>query len=109
MMDIVLMGKRIREARKARGMTAEQLAEKIGIATESLRHLECAARKPSLQTLYNIANVLDCSLDFLTGRSLSLEELLVQKGIESEELTEEQRKLLLEAATHLMPFIKKYH
>lgn len=41
--DFVLTGQRIREARKFRGWTADVLAEKVGLATESLRHIENAS------------------------------------------------------------------
>ena len=59
--DFILTGQRIREARKFRGWTADFLAEKVGLATESLRHIENASSKPSLQTLYKIATELDVS------------------------------------------------
>ena len=67
--DFILTGQRIREARKFRGWTADFLAEKVGLATESLRHIENASSKPSLQTLYKIATELDVSLDYITGRT----------------------------------------
>ena len=35
-----IMGSRIRTARKIRRLTGEQLAEKIGITVDSLRHIE---------------------------------------------------------------------
>ncbi len=35
-----IMGSRIRTARQFRRLTGEQLAEKIGIAVDSLRHIE---------------------------------------------------------------------
>ena len=38
-MDIVTIGQRIRSARKMRGMNADELAVKIGIAVESLGHI----------------------------------------------------------------------
>lgn len=47
--NIVIMGQRIRAARKMKHMSADALAEKIGIAAESLGHIECGSRKPSLQ------------------------------------------------------------
>lgn len=62
--DFILTGQRIREARRFRGWTADFLAEKVGLATESLRHIENASSKPSLQTLFKIATELDVSLDY---------------------------------------------
>ena len=42
-----------------RQMTAEQLAEQLGIAAESLGHIECGNRRPSLTLLYTISVILD--------------------------------------------------
>ena len=38
--NLHVMGNRIRTARQFRKLTAEQLSEQLGIATESLRHIE---------------------------------------------------------------------
>ncbi len=78
------------------------------MAVESLWHIENGARKTSLQTLLNIADILEVSLDYLTGRTLSATETLIQREIDDEGLSDEQRAMLLEAAKHLIPFVKKY-
>ena len=70
--DFTLTGQRIREARQCRGWTADVLAEKVGLATESLRHIENASSKPSLQTLFRIATELDVSLDYILYHSFLL-------------------------------------
>lgn len=44
----ILMGQRIRSARKAIGMSTDELDEKVGVAVESIGHTECDARKFSL-------------------------------------------------------------
>ena len=49
----ILMGQRVRSARKAKEMSTEELAEKVGVAVESIGHIECGARKPSLNLSYN--------------------------------------------------------
>ena len=105
-MDIVTMGQRIRSARKMRGMNADELAAKIGIAVESLGHIECGAKKTSLQTLLNIADVLDVSLDYLAGRCLTPTENLLKSFAEDEKLTPEQEKMLLDLAKSMIPIIK---
>ena len=105
-MNIIVMGQRVRAARKLRNMTAEALAEKIGIAVESLGHIECGARKPSLQTLYNIALTLDVSMDYLVGRSLSPIETVVQSCLSESGLTVEQEQLLIDLMRNIIPVIK---
>ena len=107
-MDTVLIGSRIRAARKNHEMKAEALAERLGIAVESLWHIENGARKTSFQTLLNIADILDVSLDYLAGRTPSPTETLIHEEIDDDDLTEPQRTMLLYAAKHLIPFVKKH-
>ena len=60
--NLHVMGNRIRTARQFRKLTAEQLSEQLGIATESLRHIENGTRRPSYALLDNISDILDVSL-----------------------------------------------
>ena len=97
------IGSRIRTARQYRHMTAEKLAEEIGIASESLRHIENASSNPSLNTLFRIAYALEVSMDYLTGRIPDLAENLTREyGI-----TKEQELTLREIVTQLIPIITK--
>ena len=89
-------------------MSAESLAEAIGIATESLGHIECGARKPGLQTLMNIADALDTSLDYIAGRTPSPAAAMVHKELEDGDLTQQQRALLLDLTEQLVPVVKKH-
>lgn len=63
MLDYVVIGKRIREMRKNRGMTQSTLAELSGVEPSNISHIERAATKLSLPTLVSIANILGASLD----------------------------------------------
>lgn len=98
--NYVITGQRIREARKFHGLTAEVLAEKVGLATESLRHIENASSKPSLSTLFKIATELDVSLDYITGRTPELAVSLTGHG-----LTPEQEKMVQVIVKGLVPVI----
>ncbi len=102
-----ILGQRVRSARKAKEMTTEELAEKVGVAVESIGHIECAARKPSLTLLFKIANALDTSLDYLTGRTMNTTDSLLKECAEHNDLTQEQTQLLLELAKSMVPIIKK--
>lgn len=44
--NLHVMGNRIRTARQFRKLTAEQLSEQLGIAPESLRHIEMVPDDP---------------------------------------------------------------
>ena len=70
MLDYVVIGKRIRELRKKKGMTQAALAKRSGVEPSNISHIERAATKLSLPTLVSIANVLGVSLDELVYNNL---------------------------------------
>ncbi len=53
-----LLGKRIKELRKSRGLTQDALAETVGIDSKHLSRIECGVNFPSLDLLCKIADVL---------------------------------------------------
>jgi transcriptional regulator with XRE-family HTH domain len=59
---------RIRQARRAKGLTQEQLAEALDVATETVSRYEAAKLPPSLPMLYRIADVLSIDVESLGGR-----------------------------------------
>lgn len=63
-------GRRIREARKAKGMTQDELADKIGVSGSFLGHIERGTRVASLDTLVDLCNALETSPSLLLGASL---------------------------------------
>ena len=65
MVDYKDIGSRIRAVRLERKMTQEQLAEAVGVGTTHISHIETGNGIPSLQTLIDIINALDCSADEL--------------------------------------------
>ncbi len=69
-MDYVDLGRRVRKQRIAAGWTQEKLAEQINVCTSFVGHVERGSRKASLETLVNIANTLNVSLDYLMAGSL---------------------------------------
>ena len=58
-----IMGSRIRTARQFRRLTGEQLAEKIGIAVDSLRHIENGVRSPSFQLIEQEDAIVELALN----------------------------------------------
>ena len=59
------LGQRIVEARKKKGMSQEQLATKSEIDRSHMGFIEQGRRKPTLSTLYKIADTLGVSLEQL--------------------------------------------
>jgi transcriptional regulator with XRE-family HTH domain len=68
-MDYKKLGERIRKERLSLGITQEVLSEKAGISVSFLGQIERGERKPSLETVINIANSLDVTVDFLLADS----------------------------------------
>ena len=59
---------RIRELRKANGMTMKELGKKIGVSEASISMYERGIHEPDIQTICRIADVLCVSVDVLFGR-----------------------------------------
>lgn len=59
-------GSRLRQARKAAGLTQRELAERVGFKTyNSIAQYERGLNDPSMPTLFRIATELNCSADWL--------------------------------------------
>ncbi len=59
------MGDRLREARRARGLSLRRLAELVGVSPSLISQVETGRAKPSVNTLYALATELGISLDVL--------------------------------------------
>ncbi|MCZ9312773.1 MAG: helix-turn-helix transcriptional regulator [Methanocorpusculum sp.] len=53
----------IRQERKSKRITYEELAEMLDISPTHIKHIESGHRKPSIEILFEIARVLNLSLD----------------------------------------------
>lgn len=60
-----VLGNKIRQARIEHNLTQEQLAEQLGISPTHMKHIESEHRKPSLDVLVNIIQILNISFDSL--------------------------------------------
>ncbi|HIT18862.1 MAG TPA: helix-turn-helix transcriptional regulator [Candidatus Fimivivens faecavium] len=64
------IGQSLRQARLSRAVTQEQLAERAGVGTTHISHIETGNSIPSLKTLVAILNALECSADEVLCREL---------------------------------------
>ena len=64
-LDYGKMGMRIRQVRKAKGWSQNELAEKCGISMSFLGHIERGSRIMSMETFANICTALDAGADEL--------------------------------------------
>lgn len=61
--DFKAFGQAIKAARKAKGISRNQLADKLNIAPRYIASIENSGQHPSLQILYEIVTFLDVSVD----------------------------------------------
>jgi transcriptional regulator with XRE-family HTH domain len=64
------LGERIASARKAHGMTQQQLAEALGIAQQTLAHYEGGRSRVPASMLPTLAELLTFSFDELFGKPI---------------------------------------
>lgn len=60
---------RLKERREQVGYTQEELANKVGVTKQSISKYEKGLQSPTSIVLSAIADVLECSTDYLLGRS----------------------------------------
>lgn len=90
-------GLRLRGFRKKKGLTIEQLAERVGLSTNYLGDVERGKKLPSMATLIRIVNVLDISADELLKDDVNRADYLVDAEISARmaNLTQRQRVAVL--------------
>ena len=95
-MDIKQGGQVIQRMRKERGMTQEQLAEKVGVDSNSISRIERGRLIPALPTLIGICNALEIGADAVLAAYIAVDTPVrwtpLAKKLESIEL-EKQHKI----------------
>lgn len=61
--DFKAFGQAIKTARKAKGISRNQLAEQMNIAPRYIASIENSGQHPSLQIFYELVTLLDVSVD----------------------------------------------
>ena len=64
----MLFGQQLNAIRKDRKLTAQYMADQLKIGLRTYLMYESDDRSPSIDTLVNIADILDVSLDYLLCR-----------------------------------------
>lgn len=98
-----LLGVRIRELRKAKGIAQEQLAEVLGIEQQYMSRIELGKSYPSLDRLMRIAEELHVPLPSLFDFAHHVPETLTPETIlKNIEGIDERDRRLLYRITELM-------
>lgn len=78
--DLKESGKRIQDMRKRIGLTQEELAEKLNVATSTLGNIERGTKGISIDLAVEICAVLDISLNYLilgeSEKSMTTNEII---------------------------------
>ena len=96
-MDYFEIGQKIRKYRKEKGLSQEQLAEKVNISVTHMSHIETANTKLSLPVLVDIATVLQVQTDELLFGSRSQDSTALLMQI-IQDCTTEQIDMIVELA-----------
>ena len=91
------IGRRIKSARERKHLTQEQLAEAVDLSPMHISVIERGVKPPKLETLVNIANVLDVSADNLLQDVVHNQEKVVSSeafSLMSQLSKADQRKVL---------------
>ena len=90
-----LLGDRIRELRKAKGLTQERFAELIGVEQKHVSRLELGKSFPPLERLEKMAQVLEVSLRDLFDFAGPLDDKASAEDVEAllEQLDDEHKKI----------------
>lgn len=102
--DYKQIGNRIKQARKGKGMTQEALAEKLSVSVGYVSQLERGVTKISLDTLAEIASILDAELTLFLGGVATEQNTYLQQELCNtfSKLPPDRRRMLLEIAEVLM-------
>lgn len=107
------LGASIAKMRLSRGLTQEQVAERLDIGSESISRIERGAVMPPIIRIYQMAEVFDCRVDELfregSDRSVDLAAGIAQQ---IDKLMPKDRELVLEILGKLvrrLPVAKGKH
>lgn len=111
MINRKVIGARIRYHRIKNEISQEELAFQAQISRVHIGYIERGERAPSLETLINIANILEISADELIADNLLVFEpkVSVDEIDVLEDCTTEECSIILQNMISLKEIIRKYH
>ncbi len=89
-------GKTIALERKKKNLSQEELAKMVGIISVTIGRYERDEIKPSVDVASKIADALEVSLDYLTGKTdIELDNSIIKRVVEIQNLPGEDKKHIL--------------
>lgn len=95
--DYALIGAKIKEKRKAAGMTQEVLAERLSVSVGYVSQVERGVTKISLDLLAQISGILQCDIAYFVTGAATRENGYLQSelAVKYSRLSTSQKKLVL--------------
>ncbi len=102
------IGRAVSSRRIKKGLTQGDVAEKLGVDTETIGRIERGVTIPPIPRLAEIADVLGCSpADLLRAGSPRISERAQSLGAQLQGLSDSDAKLLFEMVEMLITRLKK--
>lgn len=74
--------------RKRLGLTQTAVADNIGIAQQTYAGYESGKHEPSIEITIRLANFYNISMDYITGRFIDDEDILIEEDMNIDEILE---------------------
>lgn len=108
MLDYTEVGRRIKYYRQKRGLTQEQLAFDIHTSAAYISNIERSIKKPSLQKIILISEVLEISVDELIGSGQPKSLTVKGPGNSPDFISLEDKKTLTESLFTIIKILDRY-
>ncbi len=98
------LGEHITQLRKRKKLSQNDLGKKVGTSGDIIGHYEV---KPSIEVAAKIADVLQVSLDFLTGKMVvEVDQQLLKRIIDVQQMSQEDKDHILYTLDALIKNVK---
>lgn len=68
----MIIGNRIKEARKNKGLSQQQLGDLLGVSKVSVCGYETGTRIPTMENFLQLVEILDLTPDYILGRDIDV-------------------------------------
>lgn len=108
-MNLKPMGKRIKAARENKGLTQEQLAEKLDLSVQHISVIERGVKAPRLETFIKLANELDVNADYFLEDLLKVSSLIASNELYDamDGISEKEKQRIMQVVRVLVDTAKK--
>ena len=84
----------LKELRAEKKLTQKELAQYLGLSANIICEWEKERCEPNMQALKKMADIFECSLDYLIGRADDFGNITIQKENSAEDISAEEKALL---------------